>query len=94
MAALAGAAYGTGPLFAKGVYGAGLDWIALLAWRFLFATLVSWAWLLAQPRARAALSQLDRRTIGRLLFTGAFFVVNASVSTRRSRRFPPRLKPC
>jgi len=79
LGALAGAAYGTGPLFAKGVNHAGLDSIALLAWRFLFAMIVSWAWLLAQPRARAALRELDRRTVARLLFTGAFFVVNATV---------------
>jgi drug/metabolite transporter (DMT)-like permease len=79
LGALAGAAYGTGPLFAKGVNHAGLDSIALLAWRFLFAMIVSWAWLLAQPRARAALRDLDRRRVARLLFTGAFFVVNATV---------------
>jgi drug/metabolite transporter (DMT)-like permease len=79
LGALAGAAYGTGPLFAKGVNHAGLDSIALLAWRFLFAMIVSWAWLLAQPRARAALRDLDHRTVARLLFTGAFFVVNATV---------------
>jgi len=79
LGALSGAAYGTGPLFAKSVYHAGLDWIALLAWRFFFAMIVSWLWLFAQPRARAALRELDRRTVGRLLFNGAFFVVNASV---------------
>jgi len=79
LGALAGAAYGTGPLFAKGVNHAGLDSIALLAWRFLFAMIVSWVWLLAQPRARAALCCLDRRTVARLLFTGGFFVVNATV---------------
>ncbi|HEY1167896.1 MAG TPA: DMT family transporter [Candidatus Limnocylindrales bacterium] len=80
LGALAGAAYGTGPLFFKGyVYPAGVDWIAMLVWRFAFATLVSWIWLLVQPRARASLRGLDRRTVARLLFTGAFFVVNASV---------------
>lgn len=80
LGALAGAAYGTGPLFFKGfVYPAGVDWIAMLVWRFAFATLVSWVWMLAQPRARAAFRELDRRTIARLLFTGAFFIVNASV---------------
>ena len=79
LGALAGATYGTGPLFAKGVNHAGLDSIALLAWRFLFAMIVSWAWLMAQPRARAALRDLDRRTTARLLFTGGFFVVNATV---------------
>jgi drug/metabolite transporter (DMT)-like permease len=80
LGALAGAAYGTGPLFFKAwVYPAGVDWIAMLVWRFAFATLVSWIWLLAQPRALAALRKLDRRTVARLLFTGAFFIVNASV---------------
>ncbi len=80
LGALAGAAYGTGPLFFKAyVYPAGVDWIAMLVWRFTFAALVSWLWLLVQPRARAALLDLDRRTIGRLLFNGAFFLVNASV---------------
>ena len=80
LGALAGAAYGTGPLFFKAyVYPAGVDWIAMLVWRFAFATLVSWIWLVAQPRARAALMELDRRTVARLLFTGAFFIVNASV---------------
>src|SRR5450756_1144332 len=75
LGALAGAAYGTGPLFFKGyVFPAGVGWIAMLMWRFMFATAVSWAWLMVQPRARAALKTLDR-----LLLTGAFFVVNASV---------------
>jgi drug/metabolite transporter (DMT)-like permease len=80
LGALAGAAYGTGPLFFKAyVFPAGVDWIAMLVWRFAFATLVSWIWLLLQPRARAALRDLDRWTVARLLFTGAFFIVNASV---------------
>jgi drug/metabolite transporter (DMT)-like permease len=80
LGALAGAAYGTGPLFFKAyVYPAGVDWLAMLVWRFAFAAIVSWVWLLAQPRARAELVLLDRRTVGRLLFTGAFFLVNASV---------------
>jgi drug/metabolite transporter (DMT)-like permease len=80
LGALAGAAYGTGPLFFKGyVYPAGVDWISMLVWRFAFATLVSWLWLAAQPRARQGLRELDRRTVARLLFNGAFFLVNASV---------------
>jgi drug/metabolite transporter (DMT)-like permease len=80
LGALAGAAYGTGPLFFKAyVFPAGVDWIAMLVWRFAFATLVSWIWLAAQPRALASLRELDRRTVARLLLTGAFFIVNASV---------------
>ena len=80
LGALAGAAYGTGPYFFKEfVYPAGVGWIAMLAWRFAFAAAVSWLWLLVQPGARAALRRLDRRTVARLLLTGAFFIVNASV---------------
>jgi len=80
LGALAGAAYGTGPLFFKAwVFPAGVGWIAMLMWRFMFATAVSWAWLAFQPRARAALRDLGRRTVARLLLTGAFFIVNASV---------------
>jgi len=80
LGALAGAAYGTGPLFFKAyVYPAGVGVSAMLVWRFAFATLVSWAWMLVQPSAREAFRTLDRRTVARLLFTGAFFIVNATV---------------
>ena len=30
------AAFGSGSLFAQPVYAAGVDWLALSAWRFLF----------------------------------------------------------
>ena len=80
LGALAGVGYGTGPfLFKAYVHPAGVDWIAMLMWRFALATLVSWVWLLAQPWARAALRGLDRRTVARLLLTGAVFVVDASL---------------
>jgi drug/metabolite transporter (DMT)-like permease len=92
LGAISGIAYGTGPLFAKNVYGAGLDWMVLLVWRFFFAMLVSWAWLMAQPRARAELAALDRRTLGRLLFTGATFILTASVYYAAVERIPTSLE--
>lgn len=92
LGAVSGVAYGTGPLFAKSVYGAGLDWIALLAWRFFFAMIVSWLWLAAQPKARAELRVLDRRTTGRLLFTGATFILTASVYYAAIERIPTSLE--
>jgi drug/metabolite transporter (DMT)-like permease len=92
LGAISGVAYGTGPLFAKSVYHAGLDWIALLAWRFFFAMLVSWAWLLIQPKALAELRGLDRRTVGRLLFTGATFILTASVYYAAVQRIPTSLE--
>ncbi|MGZ6269720.1 MAG: DMT family transporter [Candidatus Limnocylindrales bacterium] len=69
--------YGSGPLFAKGVYGAGVDWLTLLAWRFLIGALLSWTWLLVWPANRAALRTLTRRRVLALLGLGALFVGNA-----------------
>ena len=70
--------YGSGPLFAKSVYASGLDWLALLHWRFLIGMALSWTWLLAQPAARAALRGLTRARWLALLALGAFFVGNAA----------------
>ena len=70
--------YGSGPLFAKGVYASGLDWLALLHWRFLIGMALSWSWLLLQPAARAALRELSRARAVALLGLGAFFVGNAA----------------
>ena len=66
-----------GPLFAKSVYGAGLDWLALLYWRFLLAGLLVWAWAILVPANRAGLRALPRRRVVALLGLGAFFVGNA-----------------
>ena len=78
LAAASACGYGSGALFAKSVYGAGLGWLALLYWRFLIAGLIVWAWTLLVPANRAALLGLSRRRVGVLLFLGAFFVSNAS----------------
>lgn len=77
LAAASACGYGSGPLFAKGVYGAGVDWLTLLAWRFLLGALISWGWLLAWPGGRAALRRLSRKRALALLGLGAFFVGNA-----------------
>jgi len=69
--------YGSGPLFAKSVYGAGLDWLALLYWRFLMAGLLVWAWAILVPANRAGLRALPRRRVVALFLLGAFFVGNA-----------------
>jgi len=66
--------YGSGPLFAKPAYAAGVDWLTLLAWRFLFAAVVSWGWLLIWPNQRRALRNLPRRRVLVLILLGVFFV--------------------
>jgi drug/metabolite transporter (DMT)-like permease len=70
--------YGSGALFAKSVYGSGIDWLALLYWRFLIGGLLVWAWALLVPANRAAFRELSRRRVVALLGLGAFFVMNAS----------------
>ena len=69
--------YGSGALFAKPIYASGVDWMVLLAWRFLFAAVVSWAWLLIWPSQRRALRILTRRRVFILVLLGIFFIGNS-----------------
>lgn len=69
--------YGSGALFAKPAYATGVDWLTLLAWRFLFAAVLSWAWLLVVPSQRRTLSRLSRRRVIVLVLLGIFFVGNS-----------------
>jgi len=78
LAAASACGYGSGALFAKSVYGAGIDWLALLFWRFLIGGALVWAWTLLFRDNRAALRALPRRRTFALLGLGAFFVGNAS----------------
>ena len=78
LAATSACGYGSGPLFAKSVYGAGLDWLALLFWRFLIGGLLVWTWALLLPENRAGLRALPRRRTLALLGLGAFFGGNAA----------------
>jgi len=78
LAAASACGYGSGALFAKSVYGAGIDWLALLFWRFLIGGALVWAWALLARDNRAALRALPRRRTFALLGLGAFFVGNAS----------------
>ncbi|MFI5254647.1 MAG: EamA family transporter, partial [Candidatus Limnocylindrales bacterium] len=70
-------AFGSGALVATPVYAAGLDWRTLLAWRFGFAALASWLWLLARPADRRALRRLSRRRVLVLLGLGLLYVTNS-----------------
>lgn len=72
------ASFGSGGLFAKGVYAAGMDWLGLLAWRFMIGAGLSWLWLLLLPANRAALRRLAPRRAIVLVALGAFFVLNSS----------------
>jgi drug/metabolite transporter (DMT)-like permease len=69
--------YGSGALFAQPIYAAGVDWMTLLAWRFLFAALLSWGWLLLFASQRRALRGLSRRRVLILVLLGIFFIGNS-----------------
>ena len=68
--------FGSGPLFAKPIYAAGLDWMTLTTWRFIFAALLSWGWLLSWPAHRAALRSLSRRRVLTIVALGIFYMGN------------------
>ena len=69
--------FGSGALFAKPIYGAGVDWMTLLAWRFLLAALLSWGWLLAWPSHRQALRRMSRRRLLVLVLLGVLYLGNS-----------------
>ena len=54
-----------------------MDWIGLLAWRFLFGAAVAWGWLLARRSDRAALRRISRSRLLVLLALGAMYVTNS-----------------
>lgn len=70
--------FGSGSLFAKPVYAAGMDWLTLMTWRFPLAVAASWLWVLARPDARHALRRLRRRQAGVLLALGVVYVGNTA----------------
>ena len=71
-------AFGSGGLFARPVYAAGVDWLSLMAWRFAIAGALSWAVLGASPSARRALRRMPRRTLLATMGLGVWYVSNTA----------------
>jgi drug/metabolite transporter (DMT)-like permease len=71
-------AFGSGALFAKPVYGAGVGWHELMAWRFLIGAAVAWAWIALYPPARAGLRRLDRRALLGSIALGVLYTGNSA----------------
>jgi drug/metabolite transporter (DMT)-like permease len=69
--------FGSGALFAKPVYAAGVSWHVLMAWRFLIGALLAWLFLLSSSGRRAGLRSLDRRTVVGALALGVLYVGNS-----------------
>jgi len=75
---LSACAFGSGALFAKPAYEAGVGWHVLSSWRFLFGASLAWLWLLAWPAHRQALRSLDRRLVIGSLALGVLYVGNSA----------------
>ena len=73
---ISAAGFGSGPLFTAPAYDRGLDWVTLITWRFIFAALLSWGWLLIWPAHRRALRSLSRRRVLTLVALGIFYMGN------------------
>jgi drug/metabolite transporter (DMT)-like permease len=69
--------FGSGALFAKPVYAAGIDWLGLMAWRFALAAGLSWAWLLLRDPGLEGLRELSGRRVAVLLGLGVLYVGNS-----------------
>ena len=77
--AVASAGFGSGPLFAKGVYSLGTTgFLTLLAWRFLFGAAASWAWISASASRRAAARRMARRMVVISLGLGVLYIGNSA----------------
>ncbi len=70
--------FGSGALFAKPVYGAGVGWHVLMAWRFLIGASLSWVWVALSPSARLGLRRMDRRAILVAVALGVLYTGNSS----------------
>ena len=71
------ASFGSGALFAKPVYATGVDWLTLLAWRFLIGATLSWIWLAMSGERRAGLLRLSRRRVLVALGLGVLYLGNS-----------------
>ena len=71
------AGFGSGALFAKGVYASGVDWVVLMAWRFLLGSAATWAWILASQSRRSSVRRMARRSALIGLGLGVLFVGNS-----------------
>jgi drug/metabolite transporter (DMT)-like permease len=71
------AGFGSGSLFAQPVYHAGVSWLVLSAWRFLFGASLTWGWLLLSADRRRGLRILDRRAVVSAALLGLLYLGNS-----------------
>jgi len=69
--------YGSGTVLAAPIYATGVDWLTLVAWRFLIGAALGWIWVLVSASRRAGVRRLGRRQVLVALGLGALFTGNA-----------------
>lgn len=74
---VAGASFGSGSIFATLSYEAGLDWLAVMWWRFLIGATLIWLWVGTSPSRRSAARRMPRRKVAVALALGALYSGNA-----------------
>ncbi|HEY5628936.1 MAG TPA: DMT family transporter [Candidatus Limnocylindrales bacterium] len=70
--------FGSGGLFARPAYAAGIDWLTLMAWRFLLAGALAWAVLLVSPSRRRGLRRMPRRMLLTSIGLGIYYLSNTA----------------
>jgi drug/metabolite transporter (DMT)-like permease len=70
-------AFGSGALFAKPAYAAGIDWLTLLAWRFAIGAALAWLWVIGSAERRAGLRRMTRPQMLAPLALGALYTLNS-----------------
>lgn len=74
---IAAIGYGSGGLFARPAYEAGVNWLTVMVWRFGIAVVLSWGLVAFRPSARAAIRATTRRTMAVTLVLGAMLVLQS-----------------
>jgi len=70
--------FGSGALFAKPVYAAGVGWLVLMAWRFLIGAALAWLWIAGSPSARRGVRRMSRRAVVVAVALGVLYSGNSS----------------
>ncbi len=74
---ISAAAFGSGSLFAQPVYAAGVDWLTLSAWRFLFGAGLTWCFLVVSADRRRGFRRMNRRAVIAAVALGVLYVGNS-----------------
>lgn len=86
------AGFGSGALFARSAYETTtIGFATLMSWRFVLGAGVTWLWIVASPRRRAAARAMDRRMVAVGIGLGILYVGNSGTYYAGLERVPASL---